>query len=79
MMSFSLITIKLLPWIVLLVIILFARLLLKWAKQQHTGAYVVGAMVQTILPDPYVERTIQVVQHNKKEVKKEKENDGELL
>ena len=72
-------SLQLLPWIILLLIILFARLLLKWAKAQHTGAYVFGAMVQTLLPDPYVERTIQAVQNNKKEVRKAQESDGEPL
>ena len=79
MINLNQIAIQLLPWIILLLLFLFARLLLKWAKAQHTGAYVFGAMVQTMLPDPYVERTIQVVQENKKEVKKQKEHDGELL
>ncbi len=79
MMDLTQISIQLLPWIILLVIVLFARLLFKWAKSQHTGAYVFGAMVQTMLPDPYVERTIQVVQDNKKEVKKQKESDREPL
>jgi len=73
------VTIQILIWIILLLIFLFARLLLKWAKAQYTGAYIFGAMVQTVLPDPYAERTIQVVQDNKEEVKKPKESDGEPL
>lgn len=67
----------LLPWGIFLAFILIAISMVKWAKKRCSSAYVFGAMVQMLLPDPYVERTIKLVQEDKKVVKKQKESEGE--
>ncbi|WP_150138873.1 hypothetical protein [Candidatus Enterovibrio escicola] len=67
----------LLPWGIFLAFIFIAINLVKWAKKRRSSAYVFGAMVQMLLPDPYVERTIKLVQEDKKVVKKQKESEGE--
>lgn len=67
----------LLPWGIFLAFIFMAINLVKWAKRRCSSAYVFGAVVQMLLPDPYVERTIKLVQEDKKVVKKQKESEGE--
>ncbi len=67
----------LLPWGIFLAFIFMAISMVKWAKKRRSSAYVFGAMVQMLLPDPYVERTIKLVQEDKKVVKKQKESEGE--
>lgn len=67
----------LLPWGIFLTFIFMAINLVKWAKKRRSSAYVFGAVVQMLLPDPYVERTIKLVQEDKKVVKKQKESEGE--
>jgi len=67
----------LLPWGIFLAFIFMAINLVKWAKKRRSSAYVFGAVVQMLLPDPYVERTIKLVQEDKKVVKKQKESEGE--
>ncbi len=68
------IAVLLFPWFSLLVLIVLAKVLIKWARAQHVGAFAFGAIIQMLLPDPYAERTIKIVQEAKKEVK-EKENE----
>lgn len=77
MMNMTEVFIVLLPWFILMLIFFIGFKLIKWAKQQNSAAYVFGAMVQMLVPDPYVERTIQLVQENKKSVKKQDEHQGE--
>jgi hypothetical protein len=49
-----------------------------WAKQRKTGAYVFGALVQMLLPDPNVAKTIAIVeQQKKKTVKQQQQESGE--
>lgn len=49
--------------------------LVNWAKQRKAAAVVFGAAVQMLLPDPYAERTIKIVQERKKETRKEQHKD----
>jgi len=77
MINLYAIALYLFPWAILVISILLARVLFKWAKAQKIGAYVFGSFAQMFLPDPYAERTIKVVQENKQQVKKQKENQGE--
>ncbi|MBV1909041.1 MAG: hypothetical protein KUG78_06935 [Kangiellaceae bacterium] len=65
-----------LPWIAIAVLILVFGKLLFWAKNKKTGAIVFGVLIQMIMPEPYAERTIKVVQEEKK-VSKEKEQEGD--
>lgn len=57
----------LLPWLILVVSVLVFFKLIGWAKKKKTSAVVFGALVQMFMPDPYVERTITVVQQDKKQ------------
>ncbi|WDD97226.1 hypothetical protein [Thalassomonas actiniarum] len=65
-------------YLIFLVFTLIAIKLIQWARKQSRAAYAFGAVTQMFLPDPYVQRTIAVVQENKAPVKKQKEHDGEL-
>ena len=65
------------PWLLLLAVIFVFRMLFGWAKNRKTGAVVFGALVQMVMPDPYAERTIKVVQEEKKESKKETDGDSQ--
>jgi hypothetical protein len=56
------------PWLAL-VILVFSKLF-SWAKNKKTSAIVFGALIQMFMPDPYVERTIKVVQQDKKQQEK---------
>lgn len=64
------------PWLLLVVVIFIFKKLIGWAKNRKTGALVFGALVQMIMPDPYAERTINVVQQEEKETKKETDEDS---
>jgi len=77
-LSFDQLATLLLPWGFLLLVILIGYQLVSWARKQRSGAYIFGALVQMLLPDPYIERTIQVIQENKKTNKKRQQNEGEL-
>lgn len=68
----------LLPWVLFVIFIMMSILMVKWAKRRRSSAYVFGAVVQMLLPDPYVERTIKLVQEDKQTVKKQQEDDGDL-
>lgn len=38
-----------------------------WAKKRKTGAYVFGALVHMVLPDPKIEQTIAIVKQQKEQ------------
>ncbi|WP_394228535.1 hypothetical protein [Pseudoalteromonas spongiae] len=38
-----------------------------WAKKRKTGAYVFGALVHMVLPDPKIEQTIAIVMQQKEQ------------
>lgn len=64
----------LLPWLILVVSVLVFFKLIGWAKKKKTSAVVFGALVQMFMPDPYVDRTIKVVQEDKKQKISESED-----
>lgn len=66
----------LIPWMIFIGFIGFAWKMVCWARRRKTGAYAFGALVQMVLPDPYIERTIKLVQEDKQQ-KKQRETDGE--
>ena len=66
-----------LPWIVFAAVIFTFVRLFKWARNKKTGAFIFAAFIQMLMPDPYAERTIQVVQEEKKAVKKEQDENGD--
>jgi len=63
--------------LVVLLLPLIGIKLIQWAKKRKTAAVIFGAAVQMVLPDPNVEKTIKIVQEQKKEHKKQQE-DGKL-
>ncbi len=58
------------PWLLFLIMIIVFRQLFSWAKNKKTGALVFCILTQMFMPDPYVEKTVQIVQEKKKESKK---------
>lgn len=57
------------PWIAFLGIIFTFTRIYQWARNQKTGALIIGLLVQMILPDPKVEQTIEIIQQEKPENK----------
>ena len=66
------------PWLLVILVAFVFLKLLGWAKNRKTGALVFAALVQMVMPDPYAERTIKVVQEDKKETKKEVDGNSQL-
>lgn len=65
------------PWLVLAgLAFTFIRLYL-WARNKKSGAFIFGMLIQMMMPDPYAERTIQVVQEEKKATRKEQDENGD--
>jgi len=67
------------PWVIFLLIIrLFVRLV-SGARRRKKGIIIVAAIFQMFIPDPYVDRTVKVVQiQTKKESKKESDTIDEI-
>lgn len=65
------------PWLLLIFVALFFLELISWAKNRKTGALVFGSLIQMIMPDPYAERTIEIVLQEKKETNKETDGDSQ--
>ena len=64
-------------WLFFLVLMFIFNKLFLWAKNKKTGALVFGILTQMFMPDPYVERTVQVVQEDKKESKQAEDDSGD--
>ncbi|MGX5203020.1 hypothetical protein [Aliikangiella sp. IMCC44632] len=62
------------PWIAYLGLIFTFVRLYRWSKNKKTGAFIIGMLLQMVLPDPKVEQTIEIVQEQK-ECKKQQTND----
>lgn len=65
------------PWLQLMFVVFIFTKLIGWAKNRKTGALVFGLLVQMIMPDPYAERTIKVVQQEKQETRREADGDAQ--
>ncbi len=68
-----------LPWIILFGLFMAFKQLYSWARNKKTGAFVFGMLIQMMMPDPYVDRTIQVIQEEKKSTEKEQGDSDDLL
>ncbi len=66
------------PWLVVGILILTFYWLTKWAKNKKTGAVIFAAMIHMFLPDPFSERTVEVVQQERKADDKEQDSDEKL-
>jgi hypothetical protein len=69
----------LLPWLILVISVLVFFKLFGWARKKKTSAVVFGVLVQMFMPDPYVERTIKVVQEDKKQKISESEDQDSVF
>ncbi|WJG09028.1 hypothetical protein [Aliiglaciecola sp. LCG003] len=69
----------LLPWMVLVGIVLVFATLVKLAKKRKSAVVAFGVLVHMFLPDPYVQRTIETVAEAKQEVRKQQDEDENLL
>lgn len=67
----------LLPWLFVLGLCAGFIWLVAAARRRRAAAFVVGAFLQMLLPDPYAERTIEVVQDRKKEVVRKQDENGD--
>lgn len=67
----------LLPWLVVTGLCAGFWWLIAAARRRRAAAFMVGAFLQMLLPDPYAERTIEVVQDRKKEVVRKQDEHGE--
>ena len=67
----------LLPWLALFGFVIAFYWLIGWARNRRATAFVIGAFFQMILPDPFAERTIEVVQDRKREVVKKQDENGD--
>lgn len=67
----------LLPWLTLLILFYGFTKLYAWARGRKTGAFVFGALTQMLLPDPYAERTLKIVQERKQETRREQDENGD--
>jgi hypothetical protein len=67
------------PWFAFVGLLFTFVRLYCWARNKKKGAFIFGMLMQMMMPDPYVERTIKVVQcETKQEDKKNKQtSDGE--
>jgi hypothetical protein len=65
------------PWLVFVILAIFASLLLKFAKKRRGIAIAFGVFLQLFLPDPMVEKTIETVIVEKRQ--KKTQHAGERL
>ncbi|MFZ5843834.1 MAG: hypothetical protein ACOY3E_13160 [Pseudomonadota bacterium] len=66
----------LLPWLLVFGLCAGFVWLVAAARRRRATAFVIGAFLQMLLPDPYAERTIEVVQNRKKEVIRKRDENG---
>lgn len=62
------------PWLIFLLLAVVAVFLIKSAKKRNSTAVAFGAVSQMLLPDPQVEKTIEIVVENKRVIKESEEN-----
>ena len=79
MMSICELGFVLLPWLVLLGIFMFFTKMVSWARKRKTSAIAVGVLAQMFLPDPNVEKTIEIIVEQKQEVKKQQDENGDPI
>lgn len=58
---YSSVFLALLPWFVFIIFVCIAHLLIRFAKKRRGIAMVFGVLVQMMLPDPQVEKTIETM------------------
>jgi len=76
----NLLVVMLAPWLVFIVLAIFACCLVKLARSHKGIAVAFGIFVQMFSPDPMVEQTIKMVQVDKRVVKqKEQQGKGKKL
>jgi len=69
--------IVLLPWFSFVFFALCAKKLLKYAEKRKGIAVAFGVLVQMLLPDPQIEKTIETVIITERRVEKEQEDESD--
>jgi hypothetical protein len=64
------------PWFVFSGLSLIAIILMKFAKKRRGIAIACAVLVQMLLPDPLIEKTITMVVSEKRAIKKQEDEDG---
>jgi len=64
------------PWLFFAGLSLIAIILMKFAKKRRGIAIAFAVLVQMLLPDPLIEKTITMVVSEKRAIKKQQEEDG---
>ncbi len=64
------------PWLVFAVLSLLAIIMMKLANKRRGVAIAFAVLVQMLLPDPLIEKTITMVVSEKRAIKKQQEKDG---
>jgi hypothetical protein len=63
------------PWLTFILLALVAKFLLKSARKRSSAAIAFGAFSQMLLPDPQVEKTIEMVVETKQAIKQNEDNE----
>lgn len=63
------------PWLIFLVLALTAKFLIKSARKRGATAVAFGSVSQMVLPDPNVEKTIEIVMKAKRMENEEEVNE----
>jgi len=64
------------PFLIFICAILIFTKLYSWIKNRKTGAVIFALLLQIFMPDPYTERTVKVIQvDKKKEIEKRREEE----
>lgn len=66
---------ELLPWLTFLLLVLLGQKMYRWALQRKSAAFAFGMVVQMFLPDPNVQKTIEIVTEEKKHFKQTEADD----
>ena len=69
-----------LPWIILVGLIKLLLVLIVGARKRKTGVVILATILQMLMPDPYVDRTIKTVQvQTKKQADSSEDPSGEEI
>jgi len=64
------------PWGIFLLLICVGGQMYSWARKRKSAAFAFGMAVQMFLPDPNVQKTIEIVTEQKKNFKQSQQDDS---
>lgn len=62
------------PWLIFILLAFVAKFLMKSARKRGSTAVAFGAISQAVLPDPQVEKTIEIVVQSKRAIKENEDS-----